>query len=64
MCLLRLFMYLFLVEESGWSLYGLMDFAQALDLVRDSNEKLKVAGILIVNEETLKSKQLKNLQQK
>ncbi len=36
------------VEESGWSMSGLMDFAQAIDMARDNNEKLKVAGILIV----------------
>jgi chromosome partitioning protein len=36
------------VEESGWSMAGLMDFAKAIDMARDNNEKLKVAGILIV----------------
>ncbi len=36
------------VEETGWSMTGLMDFAKALDLARDNNEKLKVAGILTV----------------
>ena len=52
------------VEESGWSLDGLMDFAQALDLAReDNNEKLKVAGILIVKakERTRKSKRIGEL---
>lgn len=36
------------VEESGWSLDGLMDFATAIDLAKDNNESLKVAGILTV----------------
>ena len=51
------------VEESGWSLDGLMDFAQALDLARDNNEKLKVAGILVVKakERTRKSKRIGEL---
>ena len=51
------------VEESGWSLDGLMDFAQALDLARDNNEKLQVAGILIVKakERTRKSKRIGEL---
>lgn len=40
------------VEESGWSLDGLMDFANAIDLAKDNNESLRVAGIL-----TVKSKQ-------
>ena len=54
------------VEESGWSLDGLMDFAQALDLARDNNEKLKVAGILIVKakERTRKSKRIGELSTK
>ena len=33
------------VEESGWSLDGLMDFSEALELARDNNENLKVMGI-------------------
>ena len=51
------------VEESGWSLDGLMDFANALDLARDNNEKLQVAGILIVKakERTRKSKRMGEL---
>ena len=51
------------VDESGWSLDGLMDFAQALDLARDNNEKLKVAGILVVKakERTRKSKRIGEL---
>ena len=51
------------VEESGWSLDGLMDFANALDLARDNNEKLQVAGILIVKakERTRKSKRMGGL---
>ena len=51
------------VEESGWSLDGLMDFAQALELARDNNEKLQVAGILIVKakERTRKSKRIGEL---
>ena len=51
------------VEESGWSLDGLMDFAQALDLARDNNEKLKVAGILVVKAKgrTRKSKRIGEL---
>ena len=54
------------VEESGWSLDGLMDFAQALDLARDNNEKLKVAGILVVKakERTRKSKRIGELSTK
>lgn len=36
------------VEESGWSMSGLMNFAGAIDLARDNNEKLKVIGILTV----------------
>ena len=46
------------VEESGWSLDGLMDFAIALDLARDNNETLRVAGILTVKskERTRKSR--------
>ena len=51
------------LEESGWSLDGLMDFAQALELARDNNEKLQVAGILIVKakERTRKSKRIGEL---
>ena len=51
------------VEESGWSLDGLMDFANALDLARDNNENLQVAGILIVKakERTRKSKRMGEL---
>ena len=51
------------VEESGWSLDGLMDFANALDLARDNNEKLQVAGILTVKakERTRKSKRMGEL---
>lgn len=51
------------VEESGWSLDGLMDFAQALELARDNNEKLRVLGILIVKakERTRKSKRMSEL---
>ena len=51
------------VEESGWSLDGLMDFANALDLARDNNENLQVAGILIVKakERTRKSRRMGEL---
>ncbi len=51
------------VEESGWSLDGLMDFANALELARDSNENLRVAGILTVKakERTRKSKRMGDL---
>ena len=40
-----------------------MDFAQALDLARDNNEKLQVAGILVVKakERTRKSKRIGEL---
>ena len=40
-----------------------MDFVQALDLARDNNEKLKVAGILVVKakERTRKSKRIGEL---
>ena len=40
------------VEETGWSLDGLMDFAEAIEMARDNNEKLALYGIL-----TVKSKQ-------
>lgn len=51
------------VEESGWSLDGLMDFAEALELARDNNENLKVMGILTVKakERTRKSKRMSEL---
>ena len=51
------------VEESGWSLDGLMDFAQALELARDNNEKLEVLGILTVKakERTRKAKRMGEL---
>ena len=51
------------VEESGWSLDGLMDFAEALELARDNNENLKVMGILTVKakERTRKSKRMGEL---
>ena len=51
------------VEESGWSLDGLMDLATALDLARDNNEVLRVAGILTVKakERTRKSKRMGEL---
>lgn len=50
-------------EESGWSLDGLMDFANALELARDNNENLKLAGILTVKakERTRKSKRMGDL---
>lgn len=35
-------------EESGWALEGLMDFAEAIELAKDNNENLNVAGILMV----------------
>jgi chromosome partitioning protein len=34
------------VDESGWSMEGIMDFSNAVDLARDANPKLKVSGIL------------------
>ncbi len=45
------------VEESGWSLSGLMDFAKAIELAQDNNDDLKVGGILTVKakERTKKS---------
>ena len=48
------------VEESGWALEGLMDFANAIELARDNNDALKVAGILTVKakEHTRKSKRM------
>jgi len=48
------------VEESGWSLDGLMDLAEALDLARDNNENLQVMGILTIKakERTRKSKRM------
>ena len=51
------------VEESGWSLEGLMDFANALELARENNENLKIAGILTVKakDRTKKSKRMGEL---
>ena len=51
------------VEESGWALEGLMDFANAIELARDNNEGLKIAGILTVKakEHTRKSKRMGEL---
>lgn len=51
------------VEESGWSLDGLMDFAEAIELARDNNEKLKVLGILTVKAKarTRKAKRMEEL---
>ncbi len=51
------------VDEAGWSMAGLMDFAKALDLARDNNEKLKVAGILTVKskERTKKAQRMAEL---
>ncbi len=51
------------VEESGWSMSGLMDFAKAIEMARDNNEKLKVAGILIVKTKpnTKKATRMKDL---
>lgn len=51
------------VEESGWAMDGLMDFAAAVDMARDNNEKLKVAGILIVKtkKNTKKAGRMKSL---
>ncbi len=51
------------VEESGWALEGLMDFANAIELARDNNESLKIAGILTVKakEHTRKSKRMGEL---
>ena len=51
------------VEESGWSLDGLMDFAEAIELAQDNNEKLKVTGILTIKakERTKKSARMGEL---
>ncbi len=51
------------IEESGWSMAGLMDFAKALDLARDNNEKLNVVGILTVKskERTKKAQRMANI---
>ena len=45
------------VDESGWSMTGLMDFAEAIDMARDDNPNLTIAGILTVkaHERTKKS---------
>ena len=45
------------VDESGWSMSGLMNFADAIELARDNNDNLAVAGILTVKakEQTKKS---------
>lgn len=52
-----------LVEESGCALDGLMDFANALELAKDNNDELTVAGILIVRakDRTRKSKRMREL---
>jgi len=54
------------VEESGWSLQGIMDFSDAIDLARDNNESLEVSGILIVKSKknTNKSKRIGELADK
>ena len=44
------------VEEYGWSFDGLMDFSEALELARDNNENLKVAGIFNRKSERTNSK--------
>ncbi len=51
------------VEESGWALDGLMDFAEAIELARENNENLKIMGILTVKskERTRKSKRISEL---
>lgn len=48
------------VEESGWSMQGLIKFAEAINLARINNSALKVAGILIVKSKgrTNKSKRM------
>lgn len=53
------------VEESGWALDGLMDFAEAIDLARDNNPDLQVIGILTVKakERTKKSVRMGELAQ-
>ena len=51
------------VEESGWSLSGIMDFAKAIELAKDNNENLQVLGILTVKakERTKKSARMGDL---
>lgn len=51
------------VEESGWSTDGLLDFASAIELAKDNNEKLKIAGILTIKckERTKKSARMGEL---
>lgn len=51
------------VEESGWALDGLMDFAEAIELAKNNNEKLKVTGILTIKakERTKKSARMSQL---
>lgn len=51
------------VEESGWALDGLLDFANAIELAQDNNEALTVAGILTVKakERTKKSARMGEL---
>ena len=36
------------IEETGWSITGLLDFTEAIDLAKDNNEDLDVLGILTV----------------
>lgn len=36
------------VEESGWSMAGLMSFSEALNMARGDNPSLKVAGVLTI----------------
>ena len=51
------------VEESGWSMTGLIDFANALELAKLNNPALSVAGILTVKakERTKKSQRMGEL---
>lgn len=36
------------VDESGWSIDALMEFYEAVELAKENNDKLKVAGILSI----------------
>ena len=51
------------IEESGWSLSGIMDFSNAVELAQDNNEKLNILGILTIKakERTTKSQRIAEL---
>ena len=44
------------VQESGWSVDGLLQFSYAIELAAENNENIKIAGILIVDSQPRTSK--------